>query len=98
MRREKTANPVADPSMPLSAGYLRGRAFNLCLLASAQAAEDPLEAVRIGTQALELAHSLESRRTLAYLRDLRNRLAAYQALPDVENFRRQVSTITASAS
>ncbi|WP_433733395.1 hypothetical protein ACQP0C_14265 [Nocardia sp. CA-129566] len=87
------AAQFAEQSLDMSDGYLRGRTFNLCLLASARAAEDPHEAVRIGTEALDLAAGLESLRTLAYLRDLRYRLAPYNDLPDVNHFRQQVLAI-----
>ncbi len=81
----------------MSDGYVRGRAFNLCLLASARADDDPHEAVRISTEALEIVSGLESQRTLAYLRDLRHRLARYATLPDVGRFRQQVLAIARRA-
>ncbi|MEV6559590.1 hypothetical protein AB0M22_27990 [Nocardia sp. NPDC051756] len=87
----------AKQSLNMSDGYLRGRAFNLCLLASALADEDPYEAARIGTEALDIIGGLESHRTHAYLRDVRQRLAAHTALPDVDYFRRQVFAITTRA-
>ncbi|MFE7798141.1 hypothetical protein [Nocardia sp. NPDC057440] len=82
-------------SLNMSDGYLRGRAFNLCLLASALAHDDPHESARVGTEALDIISRLESHRTHAYLREVRHRLAAYTALPDIEHFRRQVLAITA---
>ncbi|WP_406268068.1 hypothetical protein OH799_23605 [Nocardia sp. NBC_00881] len=84
----------AEQSLNMSDGYLRGRAFNLCLLASAHASSDPHEAVRVGTEALELARGLESRRAHAYLRELRHRLTPYVELSDVDHFRRQVLALT----
>lgn len=71
-------------------GYTRGRMFNLCLLASARADEDPREAVRIGSDALDMTAGLESRRSLAYLREIRHRLAPHAALPEVADFRERV--------
>ncbi|WP_330252750.1 hypothetical protein OG874_43025 [Nocardia sp. NBC_00565] len=84
----------AEQSLNMSDGYLRGRAFNLSLLASARASEDPREAVRVGQQALDIVACLSSRRSYAYLRDLRQRLTPYAAIPDVENFRQQVRELT----
>ncbi len=82
---------LARRSLDMSDGYQRGKVFNLCLLASSLVAADPQEAVRIGTTALELAGALESRRTYAYLRDVRARLAPYREIPAVEEFRLQVA-------
>lgn len=85
----------AEQSLDMSDGYIRGRAFNLCLLASSRAAEDPREAVRIGFEALEVAAGLVSRRSLSYLRQVRHRLAPYNDLDDVAGFRRRALTVTA---
>ncbi|MBF6424900.1 hypothetical protein IU440_09420 [Nocardia cyriacigeorgica] len=86
----KRAAGLATQSLDMAGGYLRGRMFNLCLLASAVVEQDPREAVRIGTEALNMASGLESRRTHAYLRDLRVRLTPYADLPDVAAFRDRV--------
>ncbi|GAB2690386.1 hypothetical protein [Nocardia thraciensis] len=84
----------AEQSLDMSDGYLRGRAFNLSLLAAARAADDPLEAVSIGRQALDIAAGLSSRRSYAYLRDLRKRLDPYVSTPEVADFRQQVRELT----
>jgi len=84
----------AEQSLHMSDGYVRGRAFNLALLASARVNQDPLEAVRIGRQALDIAAGLSSRRSYAYLGDLRQRLSPYATMPDVEDFRQQVRALT----
>lgn len=81
---------LARVSLDMSDGYQRGRVFNLCLLASSLAVEDPREAVRVGSQALELSGGVESRRTHAYLRDVRVRLASYEEMPEVADFRQRV--------
>ena len=75
----------------MSDGYQRGRVFNLCLLASSLAVEDPREAVRVGSRALELSGGVESRRTHAYLRDVRARLAPFAEMPEVADFRQRVA-------
>ncbi|MFC3964986.1 hypothetical protein [Nocardia jiangsuensis] len=87
----------AELSLDMSGGYTRGRAFNLCLLASARADEDPHEAVRIGREALALAAGLESRRSLAYLREVRHRLAPHADIPDVAEFRHRVLEVATRA-
>ncbi|WP_197696585.1 transcriptional regulator [Nocardia terpenica] len=84
----------AEQSLDMSDGYLRGRAFNLALLASARVEADPHEAVRVGRQALDIATGLASRRSYAYLRELRTRLSPYTQLPDVDDFRNQVLELT----
>ncbi|WP_218022517.1 hypothetical protein [Nocardia amamiensis] len=84
----------AEQSLDMSDGYIRGRAFNLCLLASSRAAEDPGEAVSIGFEALELAAGLVSRRSLSYLREVRHRLAPYDDLEDVAEFRHRALAVT----
>jgi hypothetical protein len=86
---------LARVSLDMSDGYQRGRVFNLCLLASNLAVEDPREAVRVGSQALELSSVVESRRTHAYLRDVRARLASYEEIPEVATFRHRVSRASA---
>ncbi len=86
----KRAAGLAIQSLDMAGGYLRGKMFNLCLLASAIVEQDPHEAVRIGTEALDMAGALESRRTHAYLRGLRARLTRYAGLPDVAAFRDRV--------
>lgn len=87
----------AEQSLDMSDGYTRGRSFNLCLLASARAVEDPHEAVRVGSEALAIAAGLESQRTLTYLRELRHRLTPYAELPDVADFRHRVLAIATRA-
>ena len=81
----------------MSDGYIRGRVFNLCLLASARAVDDPFEAVRIGDEALSLAETLSSRRSRSYLRDLRHRLSRHAKIPEVSDFRDRVAVLTAQA-
>lgn len=88
------AATLARKSLDMSDGYQRGRVFNLCLLSSSLATEDPREALRVGAFALELSGAVESRRTHAYLRDVRARLAPHSDIPAVAGFCRQVATAT----
>ena len=51
--------------------YVRGRAFNLSLLATAHAARgEPEQACAVGRQVLDLTVRLTSARSVRYLRDL----------------------------
>ncbi|MFD4433452.1 hypothetical protein [Nocardia sp. NPDC058497] len=86
----KRAIQLAFDSLNMSDGYQRGRTFNLCLLASSLASEDPHEAVNVGEQALTLAGEVESKRTGAYLRDVRARLTPHDSIPAVAAFRERV--------
>ncbi len=61
-------------SRPATA-YVRGRAFNLALLATALAQQgDAEQASAIGLKAADVAGSLQSRRSVRYVLDLRRRL------------------------
>ncbi len=84
----------AEQSLQMSSGYQRGRAFNLTLLASARTAEDPLEAVRVGREAVELVSAISSQRSYAYLRELRRRLDRHKGLPEVADFQHEVHILT----
>lgn len=87
----------ATQSLQMADGYQRGRAFNLCLLASAHARRDPDEAVRVGAKALDIVRGLSSRRSHSYLRDLCQRLQPHTRNPDVAEFRADVAAITRRA-
>ncbi|RJL26585.1 hypothetical protein [Bailinhaonella thermotolerans] len=71
-------------SLDMDSGYVRGRMFNLALLASGYAQQGELEeACRVGAKALDLAASLQSARSRAYIADLRRRLTPYADEPMV---------------
>ncbi|MEQ7129535.1 hypothetical protein ABN034_34115 [Actinopolymorpha sp. B11F2] len=91
----RRSGEYAEQSLRMSDGYQRGRAFNLCLLAAARSAEDPLEAARLGDQALTIAGGLASRRSLSYLRDLRHRLTRHARIPEVAHFRNRIALAAA---
>jgi hypothetical protein len=94
---DRRSRQYAEQSLHMSDGYLRGRAFNLCVLASAHSRDDPHEAVRLGYQAVELVEQLSSKRTHSYLRDLARRLHRHVAIPEVAEFRQRVSLLTRRA-
>ncbi|WP_424536095.1 hypothetical protein ACOZ38_39885 [Sphaerisporangium viridialbum] len=74
----------ARRSLDMDGRYVRGRMFNLSLLASAHALQgDAEEASRVGTSALDLAAGLQSVRTRSYVADLRKRLEPLSGDPSV---------------
>ncbi|WP_236700519.1 hypothetical protein [Allosalinactinospora lopnorensis] len=85
----------AEQSLQMNTDYVRGRAFNLLMLAWAHADSAPEEAVRVASQALDLVEGLKSRRALSYLRGVQRRLRPHAELPEVADFEeraRQVVT------
>ncbi|WP_283134312.1 hypothetical protein [Rhizohabitans arisaemae] len=80
------ANAVrhARRALDMDGRYVRGRMFNLALLASSHALGGQLdEACAVGAQALNLAGELQSARTKSYLADLRRRLDPFRGEPAV---------------
>jgi hypothetical protein len=66
--------------------YVRGRAFNLSLLAAAHAAQDePERACAAGRQALDLTVRLTSARSVRYVRDVVRRLRPRADVPAVRD-------------
>jgi hypothetical protein len=97
LRDDERTRSYADQSLQMCDGYERGRAFNLCVLAVSHVRADPREAVRIGDEAADIVVSLASRRTHSYLRDLAQRLQAYERIPEVSEFRQRVRLLTRRA-
>lgn len=74
----------ARRSLDMDGRFVRGRMFNLSLLASAHAlCGDVEEACQVGTSALDLAAGLQSVRTRSYVADLRKRLEPLSREPVV---------------
>lgn len=81
------AEHFARRSLDMVDGYTRGRAFNVILLANAHLQQrEPDQACASGDQALDLAVSLNSARTIRYMRDLRRRMTAFAGEPVVREF------------
>ena len=77
----------ARRSLDMDDRYVRGRAFNLSLLATAYAAQDePVQASVVGRQALDLTVRLTSARSVRYVRVLRPRAD----VPAVRDFTAEV--------
>jgi len=71
--------------------YVRGRAFNLSLLATAYAVQgEPVQASVVGRQALDLTVRLTSARSVRYVRDLVRTLRPRADVPAVRDFTAEV--------
>ncbi|MGC4803724.1 helix-turn-helix domain-containing protein [Micromonospora sp. DT233] len=85
------AERFAVKSLRMNESYVRGKAFNLALLATVQAQRnEPDRACAIGAEALALASQLRSARAAGYLHDLRAQLAPHRRRPAVRHFTHQV--------
>jgi hypothetical protein len=81
----------ARRSLDMDGRYVRGRAFNLSLLATAHAAQDePERACAAGRQALDLTVRLTSARSVRYVRDVVRRLRPWVDVPAVRDFTAEV--------
>ncbi|HSU36823.1 MAG TPA: helix-turn-helix transcriptional regulator [Propionibacteriaceae bacterium] len=88
LRQSNTAETFARRSLDMDNSYVRGRAFNLALLATAHAqAGEVEEACTVGTQALDLTQSIRSARAVSYLRDLLDELEPFATSPAVGTFK-----------
>ncbi|RKN45244.1 helix-turn-helix domain-containing protein [Micromonospora endolithica] len=89
--RNTHAERFAARSLRMDNRYVRGRAFNLALLASVHAQQgEPDRACAIGAEALTLTTQLRSARAVRYLRDLQGQLAPHRRLPAVRHFTSRV--------
>ncbi|MEU8422708.1 helix-turn-helix domain-containing protein [Micromonospora sp. NPDC048835] len=85
--RNTHAERFAVRSLRMDNRYIRGRAFNLALLASVHAQQgEPDRACAIGAEALSLTTQLRSARAVRYLRDLQTQLTPHRRLPAVRYF------------
>ncbi|WP_433388455.1 helix-turn-helix domain-containing protein [Micromonospora sp. KLBMP9576] len=85
--RTTHAERFAARSLHMDNRYVRGRAFNLALLASVHAQQgEPDRACAIGAEALTLTNQLRSARASRYVRDLQAQLAPHRRLPAVRHF------------
>ena len=86
------ASRYARRSLDMDGRYIRGRAFNLALLATAYAAQDePERACSVGRQALDLTLRLTSARSVEYVRDLVRRMRERADVPAVRDFTAEVA-------
>ena len=89
------AGQHARRSLVMNDAYVRGRAFNLALLATALTQQGEIEeACAIGVKATELAAGLRSTRSIRYILDLRRRLAPYAATAPVRQLNERIAALT----
>ncbi len=82
----------ARRSLDMDERYIRGRAFNLSLLASAHAMlREPEQACLLGHHALDLTRRLSSARSVRYVRDVAQLLRPQASVPVVREFRAEVA-------
>ncbi|WFE61773.1 helix-turn-helix transcriptional regulator [Micromonospora sp. WMMD712] len=85
--RNTHAERFAARSLRMDNRYVRGKAFNLALLANVHAQQgEPDRACAIGAEALTLTNQLRSARAVRYLRDLQAQLTPHRQLPAVRHF------------
>lgn len=83
--RPREAELFARRSLEMTDGYERGKLFNTALLASTLADQSRVdEACSVGMHAVEMARSLRSVRSAAYLADVGRRLAPFHTNADVQ--------------
>jgi tetratricopeptide (TPR) repeat protein len=88
------AERFATRSLRMDESYVRGKAFNLALLANTQIQRgEPERACAIGAEALALTSQLRSARAVRYLRDLQAQLTPHRRAPAVRRF---ISRVDAS--
>jgi hypothetical protein len=81
----------ARRSLDMDGRYVRGRAFNLSLVATAYAAQgEPEQASVVGRQALDLTVRLTSARSVRYVRDLVRVLRPQAGVAAVRDFTAEV--------
>ncbi|MGC4748716.1 helix-turn-helix domain-containing protein [Micromonospora sp. DT201] len=88
------AERFAARSLRMDERYVRGKAFNLALLACSQAQQGDAErACAVGAEALTLTARLRSARAAGYVRELQAELAPYRQRGAVQGFIRRVDTV-----
>ncbi len=82
------AERFACRSLIMDSNYVRGRAFNLALLATALVGKGDIEeAIDVATEARSLSRTLRSARAEGYVRELSAKLTPHErAVPAVRDF------------
>lgn len=87
LRQPSSAQHFALRSLDMDNSYVRGRAFNLTLLATAHAQAGQVEdACSVGAEAVGLVRQMNSIRANDYIRSLRHELAPFATSPAVRYF------------
>jgi tetratricopeptide (TPR) repeat protein len=93
------AERYARRSLRMDGRFVRGRAFNLSLLATALADQDDIEqACAVGRQALDLTTGLRSARSVRYIKDLQRSLRRRADSAAVQQFTAQAAERLPAAS
>lgn len=93
------AERYARRSLDMDGRFVRGKAFNLSLLATALADQDDIEeACAVGSKAVDLAGGLGSARSVRYVRNLQRSLRRRADAPAVREFSERVAERLPAAS
>ena len=93
------AERYARRSLHMDGRFVRGKAFNLALLATALADQDDVEqACAVGEQALGLTAGLRSARSVRYIKDLQHALRRRAGTAAVQSFNARVAERLPAAS
>jgi hypothetical protein len=93
------AERYARRSLNMDGRFVRGKAFNLSLLATALAEQDDIEqACTVGQQALVVTAGLQSARSVRYIKDLQSALCRRADATAVQTFNAQVAERLPAAS
>jgi tetratricopeptide (TPR) repeat protein len=94
----KQAERFAELSLNMDPTYVRGRAFNLSLLAGSYAQQGEVEqACASGREAAGLARALNSVRAVRYVSGVADQLAGVSDSAEVTEFRREVAQLASAA-
>lgn len=90
----RQAERFAARSLHMDDRYVRGRAFNLSLLAATYVQQkEPDRAATVGLEAVAVTARLKSARAVRYVRDLHHQLAPYRNRPVVRRFLTQADSV-----
>lgn len=90
------AEELAKRSLDMDDRFVRGRQFNLVLLATTQVETDVEQACSSGNQALDLAGGLQSARARKYIANLQWQLTPYHREPTVRQFTERAAELQGS--
>jgi hypothetical protein len=94
-----TDGRYARRSLNMDGRFVRGKAFNLSLLATALAEQDDIEqACAVSQQALSVTSGLRSARSIRYIKDLQSALRPWADAAVVRTFNAQVAERLPAAS
>lgn len=98
LRDAATAERFARRSLDMDGSYVRGKSFNLALLATAHAQAGDIEAAcSVGQEAAALVTDLQSARARTYLRRLQDELKPAASAPCVIDLRERLEPLLAEA-